>query len=66
MDNTIRTNLASEDFNAKSEELLHGDEYAAGIGPRRSAYIENKLLEKIAKQVANINAQMAQQQQAAY
>lgn len=62
-DNTIRTNLATEDFNAKSEELLHGDEYVAGIGPRRSAYIENKLLEKIAKQVANINAQMAQQQQ---
>ncbi|MCQ2471562.1 MAG: peptidylprolyl isomerase [Clostridia bacterium] len=64
-DNTIRKNLATEDFNAKSDEMLKGDEYVAGVGPRRTAYLEKDMLEKIAKMVANINAQAAQQSQMA-
>ncbi len=56
-DNTIRSSLAANDFNTKSEELLKGDEYVIGIGPRRSSYIEKDLLKRIAKMVANINAQ---------
>lgn len=59
MDNTIRSNLASVDFETKSTELLDSDDYKIGVGPRRTEYIEKELLKKIAKQVANINAQMA-------
>lgn len=58
-DNTIRTNLANEDFNTKSDEMLKGDTYVAGVGPRRSKYIEKDILKRIAQQVANINAQAA-------
>ncbi len=58
-DNTIRTNLASEDFEKSSKELLDGGEYVIGVGPRRADYIEKEVLKRIAKQVANINAQTA-------
>ncbi len=64
-DNTIRKNLATEEFNAKSDEMLKGDEYVAGVGPRRTAYLEKDILKKITKMVANINAQAAQQSQMA-
>lgn len=58
-DNTIRTNLATEEFEKNSQATLDSDEYKIGAGPRRTAYVEKELLKKIAKQVANINAQSA-------
>lgn len=57
MDNTIRTSLASTDFNTKSEELLDSDEYVVGVGPRRTEYVEKELLKKYARMIANINSQ---------
>ncbi len=59
-DTRIREDLAAEDVNALSEELLDGDAYVPGIGPRRVAYLEDKMLKKIAKMVAQNNSQQAQ------
>lgn len=51
-DSAIRSTLATDDLNTLSEELLASDEYVIGVGPRRVAYIEDKLLKKYAKNIS--------------
>lgn len=58
-DKTIRNNLATEDMNTLTDETLESDAYVIGMGPRRTAYLEEKMLERIAKTIANNNANSA-------
>ncbi len=58
-DTKIRNDLAVEDVNKLTEGVLDDDAYVAGIGPRRAAYLEEKMLKKIAKTIANNNQQNA-------
>lgn len=46
-DITIRNNKATEDVNKLAEELLDGDAYVIGVGPRRVNYLEEKMLDRI-------------------
>lgn len=55
-DATIREELATEDINELSDSLLESEEYVIGIGPRRVQYLEDKMLEKIARTIASNNA----------
>lgn len=56
---TIRTNLASEDSQKKAEEILAGDEYKVGVGARRIEFVEKQALKQVAKQVANVKSQLS-------
>ena len=55
-DNTIRKSLASEKFETYSKSLLEEDEYIIGMGPRRKAYADKQIEKRIARLVANRNA----------
>ena len=55
-DNTIRKSLASEKFETYSKSLLEEDEYIVGMGPRRKAYADKQIEKRIARLVANRNA----------
>lgn len=52
----IRSDLATEDVDVLTQELLESDTYVIGIGPRRSNYLEEKMLDRIAKTIASNNA----------
>jgi parvulin-like peptidyl-prolyl isomerase len=60
-DVTIRNEKATEDVNTLTEDLLAGDTYVAGIGPKRANYLEEKMLDRIARTIAS-----NQQNQASY
>lgn len=61
-DITIRNNKATEDVNKLAEELLDGDAYVIGVGPRRVNYLEEKMLDRIARAVASNNQNQASYQ----
>ncbi len=61
-DITIRNNKATEDVNKLAEELLDGDAYVIGVGPRRVNYLEEKMLDRIARTVASNNQNQASYQ----
>ncbi len=61
-DAKIRDDKATEDVNKLTEELLDGDAYVIGVGPKRVGYLEDKMLDRIARTIANNN----QQNQASY
>ena len=61
-DTTIRNNKATEDVNKLAEELLDGDAYVIGVGPRRVNYLEEKMLDRIARAVASNNQNQASYQ----
>ena len=46
-DATIRSELANAEFEETATALLDSDEYDVGFGPRRLAYAENKMVDKI-------------------
>lgn len=46
-DETIRAEKASEDIETESNEITEKDEYKVGVGPRRTAYAEKKVMKKI-------------------
>lgn len=52
-DVTIRNDKATEDVNTLTEDLLDGDAYVIGVGPKRVGYLEDKMLERIAKTIAS-------------
>ncbi|MBQ8228761.1 MAG: peptidylprolyl isomerase [Clostridia bacterium] len=58
-DATIRDDLATEDVNTLTEDLLAGDSYVIGVGPKRVDYLEEKMLKRIAKTIANNNQNTA-------
>ncbi len=58
-DKAIRNDLASEKLNTFAEGILASDDYVAGIGPRRSAYLEEKMNKRFAKTIASNNAQQS-------
>ncbi len=58
-DAKIRDDLAAEDLSDLEKEVLEGDAYIVGVGPRRIAYLEEKILKKISKTIANSNASSA-------
>lgn len=58
----IRDDKAVEDLNTLADELLSSDAYEPGIGPRRAAYLEEDILDRIAKMIAQNNQQQASQQ----
>ncbi len=58
-DKTIRSELATEDLNKLSEDILKSDEYKVGIGPRRAAYLEEEMLKKIKVMVTRASSQNA-------
>lgn len=60
-DVTIRNEKATEDVNTLTEELLDGDAYVIGVGPKRVGYLEDKMLDRIARTIAS-----NQQNQASY
>lgn len=57
-DATIRNSKAQEDIEAESNELLDGETYEVGFGPRRLDYAEKGVLKKINKliEISNANA----------
>ena len=55
-DVTIRNDKATEDVNTLTEDLLAGDTYVAGIGPKRVNYLEEKMLDRIARTIASNNS----------
>ena len=60
-DITIRDKKAQEDLDKFAETLLDGDAYAISVGERRVNYLENKILDRIARTIAS-----NQQNQASY
>ena len=60
-DVTIRNEKATEDVNTLTEDLLDGDAYVIGVGPKRVGYLEDKMLDRIARTIAS-----NQQNQASY
>ncbi|MBQ8783654.1 MAG: peptidyl-prolyl cis-trans isomerase [Clostridia bacterium] len=58
----IRSDLATEDVNTLAEDLLEGDTYVVGVGPRRTNYLEEKMLKRIAKTIASNNQNTASYQ----
>lgn len=61
-DVTIRNEKATEDVNTLTEDLLDGDTYVIGVGPKRVGYLEDKMLDRIAKTIANNNRNQASYQ----
>lgn len=61
-DVTIRNEKATEDVNTLTEDLLDGDAYVIGVGPKRVGYLEDKMLDRIAKTIANNNRNQASYQ----
>ena len=60
-DVTVRNEKATEDVNTLTEDLLDGDTYVIGVGPKRVGYLEDKMLDRIARTIAS-----NQQNQASY
>ncbi len=54
-DTKVRDDKATEDVNKLTEELLDGDTYVIGVGPKRVTYLEDKMLSRIAKTIARNN-----------
>lgn len=48
----IREDKAAEDVDKLSQEILDSAEYEIGMGPRRTTYLEDKMLDRIAKTIA--------------
>lgn len=55
-DSAIRSNKASEDVEKEATELLEGDDYNVGFGPRRLDYAEKKVGKKIKNLIEISNA----------
>ena len=55
-DSTIRSSKAANDIETEAKELLAGDDYKVGFGPRRTDYSEKRALKKISYLVELNNA----------
>ncbi len=55
-DSVIRSSKASKDIETEAKELLAGDDYKVGFGPRRMNYSEQRALKKISYLVELNNA----------
>lgn len=62
-DSAIRDSKAQTDIETESKELLDGETYEVGFGPRRLNYAENAVLKKISKLLELSNANSAAQYQ---
>ena len=51
----IRGDKATEDVNKLTDEILDSDAYVIGMGPRRTSYLEEKMLDRIAVTIARNN-----------
>lgn len=60
-DAKIRSDKATEDVNKLTEEILDDDAYVIGMGPRRTTYLEEKMLDRIAVTIARNNQNAAPQ-----
>ncbi|MBR3836398.1 MAG: peptidylprolyl isomerase [Clostridia bacterium] len=56
-DATIRSDMASKEFETKAAVLLDGETYEVGFGPRRLEYAEDKMIDKIMKLLSQSAAQ---------